>query len=167
MSASTVRPSSDLRIGMLAVFVLAVVLVSGVGSLSSVGAVDGWYSTAERPPFVPPNWVFGPVWTVLYAGLAIAAWRLSRYRDVAPARARAALRLWWAQLAFNFAWTPVFFAAEQLWLALGVILVLDGLVAVLLVRAWRLDRFAAALLVPYLAWIGFATYLNAGFALLN
>jgi tryptophan-rich sensory protein len=99
--------------------------------------------------------------------MAAAAWRLSRRREEGSSEAGALLRLWWLQLALNFLWTPLFFAGQLLWLAFVDILLLDVVVAVLVVRAWRVDRVAAWLLAPYLAWILFATALNAGVAALN
>ncbi len=152
--------------GRLALYAVAVVVVAAVGGLATAGGVDGWYLAADKPWFTPPNWLFGPVWTVLYTLLAVAAWLIHRRREDVPA-ARSALRLWWVQLAVNLAWTPVFFAFEQLWLGLGVIVVLDALVAVLVVRAFRIDRRAGWALVPHLGWILLATALNAGVAALN
>lgn len=154
----------------LLVYVAAVVLVAGIGGLSTQGAVQGWYADADKPAFTPPDGIFGPVWTVLYAAMAIAAWRLSRVRHRRPEHAAAAstaLRLWWVQLALNFLWTPLFFGAEWLWVALVDIVLLDLVLAVLVARAWRLDRPAGVLLAPYLAWVLFATALNTGVALLN
>jgi tryptophan-rich sensory protein len=98
--------------------------------------------------------------------MAVAAWLVHRRREDHPA-APGVLRLWWLQLAVNFAWTPVFFAAQWLFAGLAVIVLLDVLVAVLLVRAWRVSRPAGLLLAPYLAWILYATALNVGVALLN
>lgn len=163
------------RVPALFVYGAAVVVVAAIGGLaaSEGQGAGGWYGAADKPFFTPPGWVFGPVWTALYAAMAIAAWRLSRVREStrsdpgAPAAASAALRLWWVQLVLNFLWTPLFFAAQWLWVGLVDIVLLDALLAVLVVRAWRLDRLAGLLLGPYLAWVLFATALNAGVALLN
>jgi benzodiazapine receptor len=154
------------RLPALLLYLVAVAVVAGVGGLASTSGVDGWYAGAEKPFFTPPNWLFGPAWTFLYAAMAVAAWLVHRRLEEHPA-ARGVLRLWWLQLAVNFAWTPVFFAAEWLFAGLAVIVLLDVLVAVLLVRAWRVSRPAGLLLAPYLAWILYATALNAGVALLN
>lgn len=160
------------RVPALLVYVAAVVVVATVGGLATSAGqgAGGWYGDAEKPFFTPPGWLFGPVWTVLYGAMAVAAWRLSRVRESSPpdaAAASAALRLWWVQLGLNFLWTPLFFAGELLWLALVDIVLLDVLLAVLVVRAWRLDRLASALLAPYLAWVLFATVLNSSIAALN
>ncbi len=172
MSLSTARPTRD-PLPAFVVYVLAVVIVSALGGLASATALgpDGWYRDATKPWFTPPGAAFGVVWTLLYASLAVVAWRLSRIRTgargAARARAAAALRLWWFQLAVNLAWTPLFFTAQWLVVGLVDILVLDVLVALLVVRAWRLDRLSGALLVPYLAWALFASVLTLGFVLLN
>jgi tryptophan-rich sensory protein len=107
------------------------------------------------------------VWTVLYGAMAVAAWRLARRREEGSTTAAGALRLWWAQLALNFLWTPLFFAAELLWVAFVDIVLLVVVLGVLVVRSWRIDRWAGALLTPYLAWVLFASALNAGVAALN
>lgn len=151
------------------VYGVAVVAAAGIGGLATSAGqgTDGWYADADKPFFTPPGWLFGPVWTVLYAAMAVAAWRLSRRREEGGAEAGTLLKLWWLQLALNFLWTPLFFAGELLWLAFVDIVLLDVVVAVLVARAWRVDRVAAWLLAPYLAWILFATALNAGVAALN
>jgi tryptophan-rich sensory protein len=164
----TARPVPALLVYAAAVVVVAVL----GGSATAVGqGPDGWYAAAEKPPFTPPDWVFGPVWSALYAAMAVAAWRLSRRRETGTTAtagaATVALRLWWVQLVLNLAWTPLFFAGQLLWVALVDIAALAVVLAVLTVRAWRLDRPAGVLLAPYLAWVLFATALNAGVALLN
>jgi tryptophan-rich sensory protein len=135
-----------------------------VGSLATFSAIDGWYATLVQPELAPPNWVFGPVWTTLYALMGVAAWLVSRadYGDKRPAYAAFGL-----QLLLNTTWSFVFFGAEAIGPALAVILVL--LVAILANVAlfYRVDRRAALLLLPYLAWVSFATYLNYGFWTLN
>ncbi|HEU4513339.1 MAG TPA: TspO/MBR family protein [Nocardioidaceae bacterium] len=172
MAAAGIR--SDIRLTRqpwtaAVVYGAAVVVVAGLGGLATSAGqgTDGWYDGADKPFFTPPGWLFGPVWTVLYAAMAVAAWRLSRRREEGTPEAGSLLRLWWLQLALNFLWTPLFFAGELLWLAFVDILLLDVVVAVLAVRAWRVDRPAAWLLAPYLAWILFATALNLGVAVLN
>jgi translocator protein len=162
------RPT-ERSVPALLVYAAAVVVVASVGGLATSAGQGsgGWYADAEKPVFTPPGWVFGPVWTVLYAAMALAAWRLSRRRAEGIEAARPLLRLWWVQLALNFLWTPLFFAGELLWVALVDIVLLDVLLAVLVVRAWRVDRVAGMLLAPYLAWVLFATALNASIAALN
>jgi len=165
-SADPTTPVRDARPWLVLIgFLAATAAVAAIGGLATAPGVDGWYAEAERPAYSPPNAVFGPVWTLLYAAMAVAAWLVWR-ADHTPARRRA-LGLWWAQLAVNLAWTPVFFAAEWLWAGLAVIVTLDVLVALTVVTAWRVSRPAALLLAPYLAWVLYATALNAGVAYLN
>jgi tryptophan-rich sensory protein len=126
---------------------------------------DAWFAALAKPPWQPPNWLFGPVWTTLYLLMGIAAWRVWR-RGPAPDCA-VALRWWWVQLALNALWTPVFFGLHAPGPALAVILTLAVLI-VLTMRAFvRVDRFAAGLLPPYLAWVSFASVLNASLWWLN
>ncbi len=150
---------------VLAGLLAASFLVAFVGGLSSTAGVDGWYAAADKPPWTPPNWLFGPVWTVLYTAMAVAAWLV--WRRWGWQAARPALLLYGAQLALNAMWTPLFFGAEQLWLGLAVIVALDIVLACTVVAFYRRHRPAGVLLMPYLAWAVYATTLNAGVAALN
>jgi tryptophan-rich sensory protein len=143
--------------------ILFLVLVLGGGI--ALGALTGpgdWYAGLAKPAFNSPAWVFGPVWTVLYALIAVAGWRTFE-RD----RAGWPMKLWWIQLALNFLWTPVFFGAHQIGLALVVILVMLAAILGFIATAWRLDRVAAWLFVPYAAWVAFASILNGSIWALN
>jgi translocator protein len=113
----------------------------------------------------PPDAVYGPVWTVLYTGMAVAGWRV--WERHGWAGARGALTTYGVQLALNCAWTPVFFGARQIGAGLVVILALDGAVFATILAFRRIDAVAAAILVPYLAWCLYATTLNAGILALN
>lgn len=140
-----------------------VVLVVGISTLIGVQSLPGpWYDALSKPPFNPPNWVFGPVWFVLYCLIAVAGWRIFM-----RAPASATMALWGMQMGVNWIWSPAFFLAQAPWLALGVIVVLLGLVIGFIVSAHRRDRLAAWLFVPYAAWVGFATLLNGAIAVLN
>jgi translocator protein len=144
----------------LALF-LALVLGGGlvIGYLTAPGA---WYSALAKPAFNPPAWVFGPVWTLLYVLIAVAGWRLWR-----RAPDSWAMRLWWAQLALNFLWSPVFFAAHRVDLALDVIALLFAAIVGVIATAWKHDRVVAALFLPYAAWVAFASALNVSIFALN
>ncbi len=143
-------------------FVGLCLLVGAAAGSVVAGLPGGWYLSLDRPPGTPPNWVFAPVWTVLYAMIGLAGW-LAWRRATTPRP----LRLWGWQLAANACWTPAFFALHSPPLALAVSLVLLVLIA-LTIRAFAaLQRMAAWLLGPYLAWAGYATYLTAGFWWLN
>ena len=148
---------------------LALVGFVGLGLL--VGASDGaltgsalrgWYGSLAQPPGAPPNAVFGPVWTVLYVLMGVAAWRVWWRVQAGPA-----LRLWGWQLALNAVWTPVFFWLRQPLPALAVLAALIVAIVVTMRRFAAIDRAAAWLLVPYLLWTGYALYLNAGICWLN
>jgi tryptophan-rich sensory protein len=136
--------------------ILFVVLVLGVGlALGWLAAPGGWYAGLAKPAFNPPAWLFGPVWTVLYVLVGFAGW-LVWQRD----RGGWPMKLWWGQMALNFLWTPVFFGAHQIGLALLVILLLLIVILAFIATAWREDGVAAWLFVPYAAWVTFASVLN-------
>jgi translocator protein len=121
------------------------------------------YAALQRPAFAPPNWLFGPVWTLLYLLIAVAGWRLWRRGGWASP----ALRLWLLQLALNALWTPLFFGLQWRGLALVEMSLLWASILACLLAARRRDRGAAWLLLPYLGWVGFAWALNAAFWWLN
>lgn len=142
---------------------LLLLLVSGGGlAIGYLTAPGDWYAALEKPPFNPPGWLFGPVWTTLYVLIAVAGWRVMQ-----SAPGGAPTKLWWAQLALNFAWSPAFFALQQIGLALLVILALFATILAFIVTTWRRDRLAAGLFVPYAAWVGFASVLNGAILMLN
>lgn len=138
----------------------ATVAAALFGGLSTIDAASQ-YGALTQPSWAPPSSLFGPVWTLLYIGIAVAGVLLWRHggwgRD---------MQLWALQMAMNALWSPLFFALQLRAVALLWILVLDAVVLWLIVRTWRL-RWPAWLLVPYLAWIMFATALNAAVWWLN
>ena len=139
------------------------VLVIGGGlAIGYLTAPGEWYAGLDKPSFNPPGWVFAPVWTVLYVLIAVAGWRtFERDRRGWP------MRLWWAQLALNFLWSPVFFAAHRIGLALAIVLLMLAAILPFIGMAWRQDRVAAWLFAPYAAWVGFASVLNGAIFALN
>lgn len=140
-----------------------VVVVLGGGTLIGYVTLPGdWYAGLAKPFFNPPNWIFGPVWSVLYILVAIAGWRVWQ-RDPWGG----AMRLWIAQLVLNFLWSPTFFGLQQPGLALLVIVALLGATSGFMVLASRKDGIAAGLFAPYAAWVAFATLLNASIWWLN
>ena len=144
----------------LIVFILAVVLT---GMLIGGATLPGeWYASLNKPSFTPPNWIFAPVWTVLYIVIAIAGWRCW-VRD----RNSTAMKLWFVQMALNFLWSPVFFGAERPGWALVVVIAALAAVVAFIAAAWNKDRLAAVLFLPYAAWTAFATALTAGVVTLN
>jgi benzodiazapine receptor len=144
------------------IYVVFLLAVLGVGLLiGSITRPDGWYAALAKPAFNPPNWVFAPVWTVLYVLIAIAGARTYE------GRVRRGLALWVGQMALNFAWTPVFFGLHQPGLALVVILALLVAILMFIVDRWPADRVSAVLFMPYAAWVAFASVLNAAIVVLN
>ncbi|GAA4811337.1 TspO/MBR family protein [Nocardioides caeni] len=152
------HPSGWLSLAPFAAAVAAVAVLGGLAASSS----SETYRALELPPFAPPSWVFGPVWTVLYVMIAVAGW-LAWRADVG----RTGLALWGIQLALNLAWTPLFFAADRYVLALVDIVALLAAVIATIVVFHRRSPVAAYLFVPYVAWVGFATALNAAIVVLN
>lgn len=153
---------------MLIVFGALCAAAAAVGSLTmfSSGSPSGsWYRALIKPAGQPPGAVFGPVWSILYASIAYSGYRVWR-ADLSPTRTRS-LVAWGTQLALNAAWTPLFFGAQQPTLALVDIIVLDAVVVAYIVLAKKVDKRAALIVVPYLCWIAFATYLNAGIVAMN
>lgn len=137
---------------------------SAVGAVASISA-QGFYRELVRPGWAPPPWVFGPVWTTLYALMAVAAWLVWRERGWAGARV--SLVLFVAQLAVNALWTWLFFAWRLGALASAEIVLLWVLLLVTIARFWRVRPLAGALLLPYLAWVTFATALSFSIWRLN
>ena len=170
MTAPLARPAPsrlNLRdIGGLLLSVVICLSAGVIGSAPTMDDVNGWYTTIEKPFFTPPSWLFGPAWTVLYVLMGIAFWRVWRLAPAGEARNRALL-LFGVQLVLNALWSLIFFQWRQPLLALVEIVALWIAIA-LTIRAFRpLDRAAAWLLAPYLAWVTFATALNAGMVVLN
>ncbi len=151
---------------MLVGFLGVCLAVAGTAGVLTVGPALLWYATLTHPWLSPPNWVFGPVWSVMYGAMAVAAWMIWREPGL-PRKRRSALTLWGVQLALNASWSPVYFGLHMLGAGLVVILALWVAVAATTWRFYRLDLRAGWLMLPYVAWVGFATYLNAGFWWLN
>jgi tryptophan-rich sensory protein len=147
----------------VASLVLFLVLVVGGGlAIGASNLPGGWYAGLTKPWFNPPNWIFAPAWTVLYVLIAIAGWRTFQRNP-----AGRAMLIWWAQLAFNFSWSPVFFRAHLILAALSVIAVMFVLIIAFIAVQWRRDRVSALLFVPYAMWVGFASSLNTAIYFLN
>ena len=124
-----------------------------MGAIASHDA-GAFYQQLARPAWAPPGWLFAPVWTVLYAFMGVAAWLVWRRRAYGP------IALFVVQLALNALWTWLFFAWRQGALSFVAILLLWALIAATMAAFWRVRRAAAALLAPYLAWVGFAAALT-------
>ena len=138
-------------------WLLATLATGAVGAVSTRNARE-FYAGLVKPAWAPPGWLFGPVWTVLYLLMGVAAWLV--WRRAGWAGARAALSLFLAQLVFNALWSWIFFAWQRGALAFAEIVVLLGLIVATVVAFDRVHRLAAILLLPYLAWVAFAAALN-------
>jgi len=139
---------------------LAVVFVAAaIGGVGSATAPD-FYAALDRPAWAPPTWLFGPAWSLLYAMMAIAIWLVWRERTTVPRIATLAVALFLLQLLANALWSWVYFVWQSGALALANILVLDALVIATILAFRRVKPLAALLLIPYLAWILFATALT-------
>lgn len=148
------------------VCVIAIELLGGLsGWISNSGYGNGWFDALRKPAFMPPGWTFGVVWPVLYAmlGVALAFVLLEPSSD----RRRFALILFFVQLALNFAWSPLFFAAHDIALAKWVIFIMAAVGAAAAGQFLRVKRDAGVLMVPYLGWLVFAATLNSTIEILN
>jgi benzodiazapine receptor len=144
----------------LALFAGAAALAANAGRRSTSGGMGLWYRALSKPRGQPPAKAFAPIWTGLYGLMSISAYRVFK-TPPSPERSRA-LKLWWTQLALNGGWSPLFFGAHRPRLALVDLVGLAGSVAGYTRVASKVDRPAAWLMAPYLAWLGYAAYLNAG-----
>jgi len=143
-------------LGLIGWFIVSFA-VSALGAIASIEA-RSFYAGLVQPDWAPPGWLFGPVWTLLFALMAVAAWLV--WRNGGFRANRAALALFLVQLAFNALWSWLFFAWRLGGPAFADILLLWGLILATLVAFWRVRPLAGALLIPYLLWVSFAAFLN-------
>ncbi len=141
--------------------------VAALGAWVTRPQIPTWYATLLKPSWTPPAWLFPVVWNVLYLLMALSLWRLWERSREHVAGAQRVIWLFLAQLALNAAWTPTFFGLHAIWSGLLIIVALAIVLAVTISAARRVDRPAAWMLVPYLAWIVYASSLNAAIAVLN
>ena len=125
-----------------------------------------WYSTLSKPFFTPPSWIFGPAWTTLYTLMAISAFLVWR-KGFKKKQIKNALKLFAIQLFLNAIWSPVFFGAHNLLLALIIIIAMWFYIVKTIKAFAKIDRVASYLLYPYIAWVSFASILNFSLWLLN
>jgi benzodiazapine receptor len=149
----------------LAFFVALCLIIGALGGSVVATSVDTWYAELAKPSFTPPDEVFAPIWTAFYVLMAIAAWRVWRAAD--RDTRRGPLTLFALQLALTLGWTVVFFGLQKIGAALATIVVLDVGVVVTTLAFRPIDRWAGLLMVPYLAWVAFATVLNIAIWRLN
>ncbi len=146
----------------LAGFFVACFAVAAIGGLTTAQSLADWYPTLRQPSWQPPSWLFGPVWTVLYAMMAVAAWLVWQKGD-----SKTAMFLFFGQLALNLAWPILFFGAHSPGLALMNIGMLWLAIAATIFAFAMKSRTAAFMMVPYIMWVSFASALNAAIWMLN
>ena len=154
MSVQTVSADPAPSWRTVALFVIGTIVAGGI--IGATNAPDEWYRALAKPAWNPPDWVFGPVWTVLYGMVGYAGARVFTRLGAQSAT----FGLWIAQLILNLLWTPLFFSAHSLSLASIEIAILLAAVIAFVVVAGRTERVSAWLFVPYLAWVGFASALT-------
>lgn len=139
----------------LIIFLLICFAVAGLGSLATTPNIPNWYAGLNKPSWNPPNWLFGPVWTLLYAMMAVAGWLVWKRAGWGTA-----LTCFAVQLALNLAWSFIFFGAHQTGLAFLEIVLLWLAIVATIISFWSVSKTAAGLLIPYLLWVSFAATLN-------
>ena len=149
----------------LLVFYLCTVVASSASFVFPLGSSSEWYMGLIHPWFSPPNWLFGPVWTILYILIAVSAWRLmyafrSEWKPLA-------ISLWSLQMGLNTIWTPVFSGSQNLEVAFYYIIALWVSIVGYIIVSWRVDRWASIMFMPYLGWVSFASLLNYNYWQLN
>lgn len=160
MSAAATDYRTPRSWGVLALFIVVVVAVGAVIGTQSIPGT--WYEGLNKPPFNPPNWIFGPVWFTLYVMIAIAGWRtFMRDRTGTP------MKIWYGQMVLNWAWSPIWFIGQMIWPAFAVIVLIWLAIVSFILISWNRDRPSALLFVPYLAWVSFASLLNLSIGILN
>jgi tryptophan-rich sensory protein len=144
-------------------FFVFLVIVIGGGALVGVSSMpDPWYEALRKPPFNPPNWVFGPVWSILYVLIAVAGARTYLRNPMTPAFAA-----WVAQMLLNWVWSPTWFVLHAMWPAFIVVTLMWISIAAFIVLSWTRDRPSALMFIPYLCWVSFAGLLNFSVAVMN
>jgi benzodiazapine receptor len=139
--------------------------LGAIAGLFTAEAVPEWYETLNRPSFNPPNWLFGPVWTILYILLGISLFLI--WKQSASKERNLAIFVFLLQQALNFGWSFIFFYFNMIGLALIEIILLWISIIIMLVLFYKIKPMAAYINIPYLIWVTFATILNAGYYLLN
>ena len=150
----------------LVVAIALPVVIGGLSGFATARGVSTWYPTLVKPSFNPPSWVFGPVWTVLYIMMGVSAYLVWR-QGLDVDGVRVALAVFVVQLALNGLWSILFFGMQQPGWALVEIIVLWVAIGATILLFWRVVPAAGVLLLPYWAWVSFATILNASLWWLN
>lgn len=153
------------EIGVFMAFLALPLLIGVTASIATATGVSSWYMTLEKPFFNPPNWIFGPVWTVLYLLMGVSSYLV--YRSPAGGQRQLGLDVYAVTLLLNFAWSFLFFYFESPGLAFMEILILWFFILAMIIFFYRARPLAGLLQIPYLAWVTFATILNGSIWWLN
>jgi tryptophan-rich sensory protein len=154
-----------LNFGKLFISISIPLMAGFLGSFFTSSSVKTWYLIINKPSWNPPSWVFAPVWTTLFIMMGISLYLVwSRKIDN---KSRVAFKMFAVQMVLNVLWSVFFFGMGNFWLAFGEILVLWAFILATIVSFAKINKTAAWLLVPYILWVSFATYLNLTIALLN
>jgi benzodiazapine receptor len=150
----------------LVICIIACFAAAGFGSIFTSKAIPDWYRGLKKPPYTPPNWVFGPVWTVLYILMAVSVFLVWQKGLAAPG-VTTAFTLFWIQLAANAIWSYVFFARRSVIGGIINIIILWLLILATVITSFPVSTIAGILLLPYILWVSIAMYLNIGIWVLN
>lgn len=146
---------------------VAICMATGfLSGMSTADSIQNWYSTLNKPFFNPPNWIFAPVWTILYILLGIAV-ALIWHHGLNKKEVKAAIGIFVLQFAVNLLWSPTFFNMQAPTIAFIIIVILLALIILTIMRFNKIQRSASLLLIPYLLWVSFATILNGSIVYLN
>lgn len=150
----------------LALSIVGCELVGILGTPFTVAAIPTWYAALNKPFFAPPNWIFGPVWTLLYLLMGVSLFLVLK-QGLKKKAVKVATQFFLAQLVLNFLWSPIFFGLKSSQLGLITIIAMWILIILTMKKFYPLSKLAFFLLVPYLLWVSFATVLNAAIVVLN
>ena len=160
-------PAATQVIGLI-VSILICFACAGIGSAATTPQLADWFANLKKPTWNPPNWVFAPVWTTLFAMMGVAAWLVWRSSWQTAGRSKRLALIWFGiQLALNVGWSVLFFGCRQPGFALIEIVLLWLAIAITASLFARHSKLAAGLMVPYLCWVSFATILNFAIWSLN
>jgi tryptophan-rich sensory protein len=152
---------------LLPKIILCVLLCVGLGvasGFSTIDSIGGWYQTIQKPSWNPPNWLFGPVWTLLYIMMGISVALVWHGRHNAK---KSAMMLFVVQLMLNLLWSYIFFGKQNIFLAFIEIIIMWIFILLTIIYFYRINKTSAYLLIPYLLWVSFAAFLNYYIYVLN
>lgn len=152
------------KISIFAFSIFVSLIAGGIGSIATIPNIPSWYAQLDKPPLLPPNELFGPVWTLLYILMGVSLALIILHK---ASNKKQAYTWFGVQLALNTLWSIVFFGLHQQWIAAVIIIALIASIIMTMKKFRALAPAAFWLLVPYLTWVCFATYLNIGVAVLN